>query len=255
MTSAPSGSTRPVLAVPRHGVGVAGDDHAGRLARAERREQVRLPALVVEGQPARDAVAGQLVADELDEREVRLPADGVDADERARHLERARGGSGGHVHRCNIATAPLPPSRWTSTSAATTSTPRARRIASDIRHTPLLRIDGGQLGIDGVELWLKLEHLQVGGSFKARGMFNRMRSNAIPAAGVVIASGGNAGIAVACAAKALGVPLRGLRSRVVEPRQARQARGARRDRQRRRRRATAMPSPPASRARPRAARC
>ena len=33
---------RPVLAVPRHGVGVAGDDHAGRLARAERREQVRL---------------------------------------------------------------------------------------------------------------------------------------------------------------------------------------------------------------------
>ena len=81
----------------------------------------------------------------------------------------------------------------------------SRRIASDIRRTPLLRIDGGQLGIDGVELWLKLEHLQVGGSFKARGMFNRMRSNAIPAAGVVIASGGNAGIAVACAAKALAV--------------------------------------------------
>ena len=82
----------------------------------------------------------------------------------------------------------------------------SRRIAADIRRTPLLRIDGGQLGIDGVELWLKLEQLQVGGSFKARGMFNRMRSNAIPAAGVVIASGGNAGIAVACAAKALGVP-------------------------------------------------
>jgi threonine dehydratase len=82
----------------------------------------------------------------------------------------------------------------------------SRRIASDIRRTPLVRIDGGQLGIDGVELWLKLEQLQVGGSFKARGMFNRMRSNEIPAAGVVIASGGNAGIAVACAAKALGVP-------------------------------------------------
>jgi len=82
----------------------------------------------------------------------------------------------------------------------------SRRIASDIRRTPLLRIDGGQLGIDDVELWLKLEHLQVGGSFKARGMFNRMRANPIPAAGVVIASGGNAAIAVACAAKALGVP-------------------------------------------------
>jgi len=79
------------------------------------------------------------------------------------------------------------------------------RIASDVRRTPLMRIAGRQLGIDGVELWLKLEHLQAGGSFKARGMFNRMRSNPVPEAGVVIASGGNAGIAVAVAAKALGV--------------------------------------------------
>jgi threonine dehydratase len=80
-----------------------------------------------------------------------------------------------------------------------------RRIAGDVRHTPLMRIEGRQLGIDCAELWLKLEHLQVGGSFKARGMFNRMRSNPVPEAGVVIASGGNAGIAVAVAAKAMGV--------------------------------------------------
>ena len=80
-----------------------------------------------------------------------------------------------------------------------------RRIAGDVRHTPLLRISGRQLGIDCAELWLKLEHLQVGGSFKARGMFNRMRANPVPEAGVVIASGGNAGIAVAVAAKAMGV--------------------------------------------------
>ena len=80
-----------------------------------------------------------------------------------------------------------------------------RRIAADIRHTPLLRLRGADLGIDCAELWLKLEQLQVGGSFKARGMFNRMRSQPIPAAGVVIASGGNAGIAVAYAAHALGV--------------------------------------------------
>jgi threonine dehydratase len=80
-----------------------------------------------------------------------------------------------------------------------------RRIAGDIRRTPLMRIEGRQLGIDCAELWLKLEHLQVGGSFKARGMFNRMRSNPVPEAGVVIASGGNAGIAVAVAAKAMGV--------------------------------------------------
>ena len=79
------------------------------------------------------------------------------------------------------------------------------RIAADVRHTPLMRIAGRQLGIDCAELWLKLEHLQVGGSFKARGMFNRMRANPVPAAGVVIASGGNAGIAVAEAARALGV--------------------------------------------------
>jgi len=80
------------------------------------------------------------------------------------------------------------------------------RIAGDIRRTPLWRLSGAALGIDMAELWLKLEHLQLGGSFKARGMFNRMRSLPIPAAGVVIASGGNAGIAVATAARALGVP-------------------------------------------------
>ena len=79
------------------------------------------------------------------------------------------------------------------------------RIAADVRRTPLMKLDGRQLGFDGIELWLKLEHLQVGGSFKARGMFNRMRSHDLPAAGVVIASGGNAGIAVAVAAQALGV--------------------------------------------------
>jgi threonine dehydratase len=79
------------------------------------------------------------------------------------------------------------------------------RIAGDVRHTPLMRIDGGRLGIDCAELWLKLEQLQVGGSFKARGMFNRMRSLPVPAAGVVIASGGNAGIAVAVAAQAMNV--------------------------------------------------
>jgi threonine dehydratase len=81
-----------------------------------------------------------------------------------------------------------------------------RRIAADVRHTPLWRIPGPALGVPVAELWLKLEHLQLGGSFKARGMFNRMRSQAIPAAGVVIASGGNAGIAVAAAARALQVP-------------------------------------------------
>jgi len=56
------------------------------------------------------------------------------------------------------------------------------------------------------EVWLKLEHLQASGSFKARGMLNRLLSNPIPASGVIVASGGNAGIATAAAAKELGVP-------------------------------------------------
>lgn len=81
-----------------------------------------------------------------------------------------------------------------------------KRIATDVRRTPLLRLSGAALGVPCAELWLKLEHLQISGSFKARGMFNRMRSSPIPDAGVVIASGGNAGIAVATAAHALGVP-------------------------------------------------
>ena len=87
-----------------------------------------------------------------------------------------------------------------------TITAAAARIAGDVRRTPLWRLPGRQLGLDVAEVWLKLEHLQVGGSFKARGMFNRMRCLPLPAAGVVVASGGNAGIAVAHAARALGVP-------------------------------------------------
>ena len=80
-----------------------------------------------------------------------------------------------------------------------------QRLQGHVRATPLLKLPGVALGVPCAELWLKLEHLQLGGSFKARGMFNRMLSLPIPAAGVVIASGGNAGIAVACAAQALSV--------------------------------------------------
>ena len=82
----------------------------------------------------------------------------------------------------------------------------ATRIAGDVRRTPLWRLPGPALGLQVAEVWLKLEQLQLSGSFKARGMFNRMRALPVPAAGVVVASGGNAGIAVATAARALGVP-------------------------------------------------
>jgi threonine dehydratase len=74
-----------------------------------------------------------------------------------------------------------------------------------VRETPLWTLSGAQMGLGPFEVWLKLEHLQVGGSFKARGMASRLLANPIPAAGVIVASGGNAGIATAAAARALGV--------------------------------------------------
>ena len=75
------------------------------------------------------------------------------------------------------------------------------RIASFVRHTPLL--DVAPL-TPGLPVSLKLEFLQHAGSFKPRGAFNNLLSRAIPAAGVTAASGGNHGAAVAYAARALG---------------------------------------------------
>ncbi|HVR48200.1 MAG TPA: serine/threonine dehydratase [Pseudorhodoferax sp.] len=77
--------------------------------------------------------------------------------------------------------------------------------AGFLRTTPLWRLPGAALGLACAEVWLKLEQLQVSGSFKARGMLHRLLAQPIPAAGVTVASGGNAGIATAAAAQALGV--------------------------------------------------
>lgn len=74
-----------------------------------------------------------------------------------------------------------------------------------LHETPLMKLPGAALGVDCFEVWLKLEQLQTSGSFKARGMLHRMLANPIPPSGVIIASGGNAGIATAAAAKLLGV--------------------------------------------------
>lgn len=88
-------------------------------------------------------------------------------------------------------------------------TTAAARIDAHVHKTPLWALPGRALGLPAgtpeVEVLLKLEHLQRSGSFKARGMFNRLLSNTIPASGVIAASGGNAGIATAVAARALGV--------------------------------------------------
>ncbi|MEV0592539.1 threonine/serine dehydratase [Nonomuraea cavernae] len=74
----------------------------------------------------------------------------------------------------------------------------ARRIAGHVLRTPVLEISPG--------VFLKLEQLQHSGSFKVRGAFNRILSaGRLPPSGVIAASGGNHGLAVAHAARALGV--------------------------------------------------
>jgi threonine dehydratase len=76
----------------------------------------------------------------------------------------------------------------------------ATRLGKHIRRTPVVEIDGADFGLADVRLVFKLEFLQHAGSFKSRGAFNHMLTRAIPAVGVVAASGGNHGAAVAYAA-------------------------------------------------------
>lgn len=82
-------------------------------------------------------------------------------------------------------------------------------IRPHVRVTPIVQVAGNDLGIDWPEparLTLKLEQLQVAGSFKSRGAFANLLLRDVPSAGVVAASGGNHGAAVAYAAMRLGVP-------------------------------------------------
>src|SRR4051795_12591896 len=75
-----------------------------------------------------------------------------------------------------------------------------------IRRTPVIEIDGADVGVESKKLLLKLELFQHSGSFKARGAFANLLTRRIPANGVVAASGGNHGAAVAYAAMRLNVP-------------------------------------------------
>lgn len=78
------------------------------------------------------------------------------------------------------------------------------RIRPYIRHTPVLRVDMADFDRPPLAVDLKLECLQHSGSFKARGAFTNLLERPVPAAGVVAASGGNHGAAVAYAAMRLG---------------------------------------------------
>ncbi len=77
-----------------------------------------------------------------------------------------------------------------------------------IRRTPVIEVRGEDFGLADVTLLLKLELCQQAGSFKARGAFANLLLRTLPAAGVVAASGGNHGAAVAHAARELKVPAR-----------------------------------------------
>jgi threonine dehydratase len=79
----------------------------------------------------------------------------------------------------------------------------AARVAPHVRVTPVIQLEPRAFG-SPAQLTLKLELLQHTGSFKARGAFNRILSSQVPDAGVIAASGGNHGAAVAFAARQLG---------------------------------------------------
>ncbi len=77
------------------------------------------------------------------------------------------------------------------------------RVAPHVRETPVIRPGVGAFGLDA-DLTLKLELLQHTGSFKPRGAFSKMLASDVPPVGVIAASGGNFGLAVAYAARELG---------------------------------------------------
>lgn len=97
-----------------------------------------------------------------------------------------------------------PPDTTMLTAAAVARTREV--IASRLRRTPVLHLDRAELGLAPGPLVLKLEQLQHAGSFKARGALANLLLRPVPEAGVVAASGGNHGAAVAYAARSLGIP-------------------------------------------------
>jgi threonine dehydratase len=77
-------------------------------------------------------------------------------------------------------------------------------IRPHVRRTPIVEVAGSDFGLGADKIVFKLELLQHSGSFKVRGAFSNLVTHTIPAAGIVAASGGNHGVAVAFAAMKLG---------------------------------------------------
>src|SRR5207302_10503168 len=114
--------------------------------------------------------------------------------------------------RGNRSSDPADPWQRKLITMSTTEITRDRIIATDqlirphIRRTPVVEASGADFGLPPVQLVFKLEFLQHSGSFKTRGAFSNLLSRAVPPAGVVAASGGNHGVAVAFAAMKLRKP-------------------------------------------------
>ena len=100
-----------------------------------------------------------------------------------------------------------------------------RRIRPYIRRTPTVVADAADFGGTPAPLTFKLELFQHAGSFKTRGAFANLLTRRVPAAGVVAASGGNHGVAVAYAARTLGVPAKIFLPRVSSPAKIERIRG------------------------------
>ena len=98
-------------------------------------------------------------------------------------------------------------------------------IEPHIRRTPVVAVDGADFGITAAGLVLKLELLQHAGSFKVRGAFANLLTRQVPGAGVVAASGGNHGAAVAFAAMKLKIPAKIFIPKVASPAKIQQIAG------------------------------
>ena len=98
-----------------------------------------------------------------------------------------------------------------------------------LRRTPVVEVAGADFGLDAATVVLKLELLQHAGSFKPRGAFANLLMRDVPPAGVVAASGGNHGAAVAFAAMKLGKPAKIFVPNVASPAKIARIRGYRAD--------------------------
>lgn len=100
-----------------------------------------------------------------------------------------------------------------------------RLIRPHVRRTPTIEVESRDFGLAGGPVVFKLELLQHAGSFKTRGAFANLLLRPVPAAGVVAASGGNHGAAVAYAARQRGVRATVFAPRVISPAKADLIRG------------------------------